>query len=295
MQVSNFDVYQRTMAADCVNGGTFNFPLLPGKNSGVYANGIDHRMSVNGLEYTASSGAIAVTFPDTVTGQVTNNTGGTIPQDSLCFVQLDRPGVDGEALREMPNRIRLSQDIVIDIGTPKVLSANGIAASQAVGVGGQMVLVGGSPFALDVPRNVTAAWTGTSVCTVRGKDEFGAAMTESSASGVAFTGKKAFASVTSITFSAAVTAAVAGYGNVLGLPTFLQRATDVTMVIMNTANSVVETGFVAGSNVTPTATTGDVRGTYTPAGGYAIDGTRAYTIQMIAYNIYYRGLPQYAG
>jgi hypothetical protein len=294
MQVSNFDVYTVTLAADVPNAGTFTFPLLPGRNSGVYQAGIDHRMSVNGLEYTVWSGKVAVTFPDTLTGQITNSTVGTLPQDSVCYIQLDRPGVDGEALQDPPPRTRLSQDVVIDIGAPKVAQANILAASQAVAAGGFMVLA--SNTKLDVPRNVVAAWTGTSVCTVRGKDEFGAAMTESSASGVAFTGKKAFASVDSIQFSAAVTAATAGSGSVLGLPVFLARNSDVTLVItQNDTQSGQWSNFIAGSNVTATATTGDVRGTFTLTSPIAIDGTKAYTIQMIAFNVNYRGLPQYAG
>jgi hypothetical protein len=58
-------------------------------------------------------------------------------------------------------------------------------------------------------------------------------MTESSASGTSFTGKKAFATVTKVKVSADVTALTVGTGNVLGLPDLLPEA--ALVVIKRTA------------------------------------------------------------
>lgn len=150
---------------------------------------------------------------------------------------------------------------------PVVGVANGYSVSAAIGAAGSAVLTGalctagvGLP---DVPRNVVGAWTTASTVTVTGTDYYGNLQTETQ-TGSAFTGKKAFASVTSITSSAAVTAATFGTGNVLGLP-FRINSGDFFAPMFNDA---VDAGTITISDITTpaTAATGDVRGTYAPAG-----------------------------
>ena len=124
---------------------------------------------------------------------------------------------------------------------------------------------GGLPAAQpDVPRNVVAAWTGAAICTVKGVDSAGQAMSEVSASGTTFVGNKAFAFVTSISFSAAVTAMTAGFGAKLGLP-FRVSSGDIFGV---TFNDAADAGTLVLADLTNPATssTGDPKGTYTPAG-----------------------------
>ena len=151
----------------------------------------------------------------------------------------------------------------IDLGAPVAGAANSICASQAVNADVAATLDGSTAGALDVPRNVVAAWTGAAVITVTGIDAYGQRVTESSASGTSFTGKKAFKTVTSVTFSANVTGATVGTGNVLGLPYRIAGRWDVLGFY---ADGSVETvaALVAGDATTPSATTGDVRGTITP-------------------------------
>lgn len=150
---------------------------------------------------------------------------------------------------------------------PPVLGvSNTIAASQTVtGAGTAFVINGASATAglatLDIARNVIAAWTNTAIVTVTGTDLYGAVQTEVSGSGTSFTGKKAFATITKVTTSATITGATVGTGNVLGLP-FRIKSGDVLQAMFNDA---VDAGtFVVPDLTLPaTATTGDVRGTYT--------------------------------
>jgi hypothetical protein len=93
---------------------------------------------------------------------------------------------------------------------------------------------------------------------------YGQAMTESSASGTSFTGKKAFAIITGITSTASITAFTAGFGNVLGLP-FTTQSGDIFATAFNDAADAGT--FVQRDYTVPaTTSTGDTRGTYTPAG-----------------------------
>lgn len=136
---------------------------------------------------------------------------------------------------------------------------------------------------LDVPRNLSLVVThGTSIvalsCTITGFDQWGQKMVETlsvTATGTTKTsaGKKAFAYVYSIAFTSAGNAttdtATLGWGDVLGLPYTLQMLSDT---LGKWFNNTVDTGtFAKGDATTATATTGDVRGTYTP--GSANDGS----------------------
>lgn len=163
-------------------------------------------------------------------------------------------------------------------GQPPVLGvANTIAASQAV-TGGVAGLVNGASAVggvatLDVPRNVVAAWTTTSVLTVVGTDMYGQPQTESSPSGAAFTGKKAFATITSFSFTISVTAATLGTGAKLGLP-YAVRSGDIFATAFGDAADAVT--LVPADVTSPaTALTGDVRGTVTATA--ALNGSSFYS------------------
>jgi hypothetical protein len=147
-------------------------------------------------------------------------------------------------------------------GQPPVLGvANLLSVSAAIGVAGLAVL---TTNLIDVPRNIVGAWTTNSIVTVTGTDYWGQAQTEVGASAATFTGKKAFATVTSILSSASITGATFGTGNVLGLP-FRVSSGDVAGLMFNDA---ADAGTFLVPDLTNPATgaTGDVRGTYAPAG-----------------------------
>jgi hypothetical protein len=293
MQVSSHDTISHRLAADVANAATFNVPTPVGRTGGLYAG--NHQLGVNGDTHSVYDGKFLVAFGTPGFATVTNQFGRTLPAGSQVFLQLDRPGVSGDVVQNPGvDRVRLSQDILVDIGQPAAALATGLATSQSIGAGARATLV---KTQLDVPRNVVGAWTGSAVAVVRGKDEFGATMQENSALGVVLTGKKAFASIESITMSGAVTAATFGWGNVLGLPVFIDKVTDVIRVSTLTANETTTQtpGVVAGALGTPSANTGDVRGTFTPQAPIAVTGTISYTVAINTFDLYYRGRPQYAG
>jgi len=160
-------------------------------------------------------------------------------------------------------------------GGPTIGAANSIALSQTVTVATTPLVVlngalaAGGIATQDVARNVVAAWTGTSVITITGKDVHGRTVVEASASGTSLTGKKAFKTISSASFSADVTAATVGHGDVLGLP---YACGNGDMLLGKFGLNTADAGtFVAAVTSAATATTGDVRGTYDPAG--TLDGS----------------------
>jgi len=122
---------------------------------------------------------------------------------------------------------------------------------------------------LDLPRAIKVNCSTTArAFTVSGYDYYGQAMSEVitvATAGTAVTGKKAFFTISGVTIAGSATAAVVGTSDVLGLPV---RVFNVAYIASVKSNSTLaqDTGtFVAADTATATTTTGDVRGTYTPA------------------------------
>jgi hypothetical protein len=167
-----------------------------------------------------------------------------------------------------------------DFGAPITADANGVTETQSLNanvaatIGG--LLASGGVATFDVPRNVVGAWTNNAVLTVTGTDQYGRRMVESSALGTSFAGKKAFKTVTHATVSANVTGLTIGTGDVLGLPV----AVPVNGLIAARGANAADTGtFVPRDTATPTATTGDVRGTFDPS--TTINGTNRVAVQIV--------------
>ena len=129
-------------------------------------------------------------------------------------------------------------------------------------------------YALDVPRAlIITIGTGTIAnrsITISGFDYYGQPMSEVIATGTTqsttVSGLKAFYIVTSITTSGAVGGTVAvGTTDVLGLPVRVTNVAYVASVKSNNTLAQDAGTFVAAATATATTTTGDVRGTYTPA------------------------------
>lgn len=210
------------------------------------------------------SGLAPITFSDgeVLRGLFTN--GST----TVTFYPASAPATGGSygALTGPVNAV--TSAITVANQPPVVGAANSVALSQSINTGTPGLVNGALAAAgvatMDVPRNIIAAWTGAAVLTVTGTDFYGQPQTEASASGTTFTGKKAFATVTAITVSANVTAATVGTGNVLGLP-FRIFSGDL---FAPTFADAADAGTVVLADVTNPATSssGDVRGTYAPAG-----------------------------
>jgi hypothetical protein len=154
-------------------------------------------------------------------------------------------------------------------GQPPVLGvANYYSVSASIAAAGTAVLANTVP---DVPRNLVGAWTTSSTITVSGTDYYGYPQTEAQ-TGTTFTGKKTWGSIISITSSAAITGATFGTGNVLGFP-FNVHSGDILAPTFNDAADA--STFTYGDTTYPaTTSTGDVRGTVTPAG--TLNGAKFY-------------------
>lgn len=286
------------LAAAVADGATFAVNYPSGYTRGDFIPGVDHRLVVNQVELkapnkiTLSFGASSVT--------ITNKTGAAFPVGAAFVFQFEVPGNDSGQLanggktrmsRVTPWPIRYA-----NLGSPLALSAAGIRAAAAVAGAG--ALAGLLVTTLDVPRALTILSAGNDsgiTFTVAGKDAYGNAMVEviTGANAGTAAGKKAFASITSITASGAAAGNVSvGWGNVLGLPVYLPNAAHILKELQDGAAATAGT-TVAGDQSFPSATTGDVRGTYVP--NSAPDGTKAYGLLCALPDPGYLGADQYAG
>jgi len=167
---------------------------------------------------------------------------------------------------------------------PQALVANNIATAQTTSssitltagtsVKSVTTTAGQTVLQLDLPRAVSiVSGTGTLTnrnVTINGYDYYGQAMSEVIATGTVqsttVAGKKAFFQITSATISGALGATIAiGTTDVLGLPVRVFNVSYVASVKSNNTLAQDAGTFVAADTATATTTTGDVRGTYTPA------------------------------
>lgn len=231
-----FDIIRFTLASAVADSGTVTASYPTGRSKAAYYfNGRKHTLSVNGNKMRFPQD-FTLTFNANASGiTVTNASGASWPQGASCTLQVDRPGFNdfGSLLPSTAQRDRLSPvlPMLVNIGTPQTADADGVAASQSVGAGSSFVLNGalasGGSVTFDVPRNVVAAWTTTSVLTFTCIDEFGATVVETSASGTSHTGKKAVKTVVSVSSSASITSATVGSGEKLGLPVAIRHGAQV--------------------------------------------------------------------
>lgn len=218
-----FDKITHTLSADVATSGTFDVSYPTGRSAGNYRGGFKHKLFANMTlfnapgDFTVSFGASNITI--TWLGAT------TLPAGATVGVEFDIYGEDQPEKAIVPDNVVKAQVVRIDLGAPDTADADGVCASQsgtastAMTINGALAANGVATF--DVPRNVVAAWTGTAVLTITGKDEDGNTVVESSASGTSHTGKKAFKTVTSVVPSANITGATVGSGVVLGLPAFV--------------------------------------------------------------------------
>jgi hypothetical protein len=164
---------------------------------------------------------------------------------------------------------------------PQAPVANNIAASQTAAAAGAVTLTAGTSvksvttaggvavLQLDCPRAVKVNCATTArAFTVSGYDYYGQAMSEVitvSVAATAVTGLKAFYQISGVTIAGSATAVVVGTSDVLGIPVRVFNVSYVASVKSNNTLAQDAGTFVAADTATATTTTGDVRGTYTPA------------------------------
>lgn len=292
------DAVSHTLTANWGSGASITVSYPSGRSVADYGTGGDHRIftqQVNGLysrngDFTISFGASNIT--------ITNASGQTVTDGQVLNIELDRAGRDVSDDAAASAAMAEMRVFKVYLGAPAAADADGAVASQAATAAGGLAtgingaLAAGGVATFDVPRNVVAAWTGTSVLTVTGTDQYGAVVVESSASGTSLAGKKAFKTVTGVSVSADVTGLTIGTGDVLGLPVFVDSTADLLAEYQDGVAPSAGT-LVAGVKTTPTATTGDVRGTYDP--NAACDGARVFELLLAVKAGGYKGATQYSG
>jgi len=164
---------------------------------------------------------------------------------------------------------------------PIAANATGIIAAQSIATAGSVAAattfdpnsMGKFGRVLQVKASIAA----TSNVTVNGRDYLGQALTESFtlAGTTPVIGKKAFKLIDRITFGVTAAATIdVGWGNVLGLPyRIIDMFSELVSGIEATAAGTIQLPVSV-----QTSTSGDPRGTYTPAGANIPDGIRRYTI-----------------
>lgn len=172
----------------------------------------------------------------------------------------------------------------VELGTPVAAAAAGIIAAASVATTAAVTPNVGS-YNRDVMgkygRNVVVALSGagTPTITVRGRDYLGQPVREDivAAGATPVAGKKAFKYVDSVTPSVGVAATTisVGFGDVFGLPFAADQLVQEAVNNQATANAGT---FTASVKTAQTATTGDPRGTYAPAGANAANGVRSYSL-----------------
>jgi hypothetical protein len=226
-------VAETTLASAVAQNGTFNVSYPSGYNAGSFAS-YGHEMFAAGLQahFKQDNGELSISFGAS-NATVTYKGSTSIPADSRITLQLNIAGGP-----ELPDTLQGVERAVaipttrIDLGAADAADSDGVAASQSVSASGSFSLNGALVNAdgdaeFDVPRNVVAAWTTTSVLTITGEDEYGNTLVEQSASGTSHTGTKAFKKVTSVTSSASITGATVGSGDVLGLPIYVSAVDQI--------------------------------------------------------------------
>jgi len=255
----------------------------------LFANAVNHKMYAMGSEYSSPKDFTLAFGASNIT--VTWNGQTTLPLGESVRLGLDILGADVDDDVPLNRQIVRAPIVGIYFGAPLAAAANSIALTQSVAAGAAALLNGARGANLDVPRNIVAAWTGTAVATIRGYDVDGQLVSELSASGVAHTGKKAFASITEIRFQNAITALTIGHGLQLGMPCRISHASQIIYEVKNGVVAAPTGTTTLGITTASTGTSGDVRGTYAPL--TPPDGLTAYSLVAVSNAPDDRGINQY--
>jgi len=282
-------VLSGVLAAEVAAAGTFAVTIPTGLTAGHFAGAVNHSLVLAQSNLIRTS-QFSISFSGS-TATITNATSAAWPAGSAWTLELDMVGTKDyidPRTGFSPNNTAALTPLVITLGSPALGVANAITTSATITAPAAAVLTT-SPYVMDAPRNVVAAWTNTATITVVGTDEYGTVISETSGSGTSFTGKKAFKTVTSVTPSVTIAAATVGTGGVLGLPVCLPFIGAVTRELEDGISATAGT-LVKADQTKATATTGDVRGTYVP--NSALNGAKSFQLFVELPDAGYRGVTQ---
>ena len=261
----------------------------------------------NGILTVTANGNLPIGPGMVLLSSSTTVTGGTLGASSNVYIgsQLTTTGTASTVGNGQTGTYQLSQNVTFASGT--VTLAYPTVQSCAIPTNIQTPSVWlWSPMALAGRAvSVTAASGATyATATVNGYDIYGYPMSEAItiSAGAAVAGKKAFKYIKSVVLSGGTADTTHAYSvgttAVIGLPI---RADNAAEVVVNAANSqtavsantaFAANGFLPADRTTPSATTGDVRGTIDLANASGVNltpstGTNKYVFRQIpqAYNV----------
>jgi hypothetical protein len=237
----------------------------------------------------------------------TTVTGGTLGASSGVYVvsQLTTTGTASSVGNGQTGTYQLSQNVTFTSGTVTLAYPNVQACAIPTNLQSPSVWLWNPMALLGRAVSVTAASGATyATATVNGYDIYGYPMSEAItiSAGAAVSGKKAFKYIKSVVLSGGTADTTHAYSvgttAVIGLPI---RADSASEVVVNAGNSQVVTsvntafaanGFLPADRTTPSATTGDVRGTIDVSNASGVNltpstGTNKYVFRQIpaAYNV----------
>jgi hypothetical protein len=284
-----------TVSSAVATSGTITFAYPSGFDEGSFRGTYGHTLYARGLQTTfVFPSQFTIAFGASVVVTYLGST--SIPANTEVALELNIPGETQLTNGTGGARAGVVQPYLIDFGSPSTISTTAVLATTAVANSTLVTL--SSPVVFDWPRAiqiVSSSGSDTAVTvTVRGLDEYGVAMTQTlTTNGTsAVLGTKAFKQVNSYQASGAMVGTLSiGNTKVLGLPFFVPYTSGAVLKeIQDGANATAGT-IVAGVLTAPSATTGDVRGTWTP--NATLDG--AIDLQLVLWtdNPARRGLTQF--
>ncbi len=314
------------LGAAVADAGTLTASYPAGTDEGHFQFNRHHKLMMNSAEM-AFPADFTLTF-GTSNITITNASGAAWPVGARLYLQLDKAGINDTDSEPASPRVAMMNLIKVDLGAPDVLDADFLikaatstelpdtetvtytpdtdGTTPTDGVGPVVVKGGINYWELDVPRNLVSTVTHASsvvamTWTATGLDEFGNVLVETVT--VAATGTsqvdatlKAFKWVRSIALIAVADAEAntvnLGTGDVLGLPMFMPSLDSAVLEFEDNASATAGT-MLGGVLTEPSATTGDVRGTYDP--NSACDGAKVFSLIVAVSDPKDIGLAQFAG
>ena len=273
----------------------------------------------NGILTVTANGNLPIGPGMVLLSSSTTVTGGTLGASSNVYIgsQLTTTGTASTVGNGQTGTYQLSQNVTFSSGTVTLAYPNVQSCAIPTNIQTPSVWLW-SPMALAGRAvSVTAASGATyATATVNGYDIYGYPMSEAItiSAGAAVAGKKAFKYIKSVVLSGGTADTTHAYSvgttAVIGLPIRADSAAEVVVNAGNTQTApAVNTafaanGFLPADRTTPSATTGDVRGTIDVSNASGVNltpstGTNKYVFRQIpaAYNVQSQaglfGLTQY--